>query len=82
MSRIAAPVVRAEASEWSPDRACPEALAQAFLEWSRRDPRRWTTAFLAWADSRRLSEPLRREVRVAVLRARNFGREARPRASE
>jgi len=48
-------------------------LARDFLHWSRNDPQRWTTAFLAWADSRQLSEPLRREVRIALLRRRNFG---------
>ena len=70
MSRTAAPVVRAEGG-------CtrPEDLARAFEDWSEGDPRPWPVSFRAWADSRELEVSVEREVRITVLRRRNFGRE-------
>jgi len=50
-----------------------EDLARRFLEWAKDDPRDWPVSFRAWADSTGLDTRVGREVRIAVIRARNFG---------
>ena len=56
------------------DRAAAHDLAVTFIADTAGATGPWQVLFEGWADERRLPLSLRREIRIAVLRGRCFGR--------